>query len=47
LPEIILAKCFIDPPFAWHGVVETSAYDLLRNSSDTDEAPEEWLDLNL
>ncbi len=30
LPEIILAKCFIQPPFVWHGVVETSAADLFK-----------------
>lgn len=30
LPEIILAKCFIDPPFAWHGTVEATAEDLLN-----------------
>lgn len=30
LEEIILAKCFVEPPFVWHGVVETTAAELMR-----------------
>ena len=44
LPEIILAKCFIDIPFAWHGTIEATAYDLLnapnQDFSDLDAADE-------
>lgn len=29
LETIVLAKCFIDPPFVWHGVLEKSAGELL------------------
>lgn len=39
LSEIILARCFIDIPFTWHGVEERSALDLMRDAGDlgTDE----------
>ncbi len=30
LPEIILAKCFVDPPFVWRGVSEVTAADLIH-----------------
>lgn len=30
LEEIVLAKCFVEPPFVWHGVVETTAAQLMR-----------------
>ena len=30
LEEIILAKCFVEPPFVWHGVVENTAADLMK-----------------
>lgn len=43
LSEIILAKCFVEPPFVWHGVVENSAADLFKlpgNSLDDSERPE-------
>lgn len=30
LPEIVLAKCFVDPPFVWRGVSEVTAYDLIH-----------------
>lgn len=43
LPEIILAKCFVEPPFVWHGVVEHSAAELLQmpGSSFADLGPME------
>lgn len=30
LQEIILAKCFVDPPFVWRGCTEVTAYDLVH-----------------
>lgn len=39
LAEIVLAKCFIDPPFVWHGVMERTALELLKGAK-LDEADE-------
>ncbi|PNG50102.1 MULTISPECIES: hypothetical protein [unclassified Variovorax] len=36
LAEIILARCFVDVPFSWHGVEETTALDLMRAAGDLD-----------
>jgi hypothetical protein len=33
LPEIVLAKCYIDPPLVWRGMEETSADVLLRDDN--------------
>ncbi|MNR71723.1 hypothetical protein D3C71_24010 [compost metagenome] len=38
LGEIIFARCFVDVPFTWHGVEESSALDLMRAAGDLDSA---------
>lgn len=42
LNEIVFAECFVDYPFAWHGVAEDTALSKLRAAGDTvDEADPE------
>jgi hypothetical protein len=36
LSEIVLAKCLIEPPLVWHGVIEQSALDLMNGTSLAD-----------
>lgn len=43
--EIILARCFVDVPFTWHGVQEVSAWDVVSTGSvaveDLDSIPDD------
>jgi len=38
LDAVVLAKCFVDPPFAYHGVVEESAKSVLEKVHFQDQA---------
>lgn len=45
LESIVLAKCFIDPPFVWHGVLEKSALELLGEPLYEDLSTDQELEL--
>ncbi|KWU17890.1 hypothetical protein [Burkholderia cenocepacia] len=34
LNEIVLARCFVDVPFSWHGVEERTALDLMKETAN-------------
>lgn len=47
LNEIVLARCFVDVPFAWRGVEERSALDLMRdagNLTDDGDSSSDYLE---
>ena len=45
MEEIVLARCFVDVPFTWHGVQEVTAWDVISSGAmavgDLDSMPDD------